>query len=245
VLSYGVVLALFLLGPGFATYAGLFFSLRRSQFQSAPPPPNSIFSLGLVGMAALAWHAGWAVLLALNDWGCRHAPCMAVGFEPDVYTAVLDSGVDRGPYVSSPEIAAFLSTCLGLSVAAFLASSAAGRTKGLVRLLRQPLYGLYAGLAEQAAEAASAYPSAYVAAYVLTDVQKDGALLGYFGVLENLQVGPDKQVSGISLLESDTFLLELGPPIQRMAGQRSQLIERIIIGAEHINNLAFEVIDLD
>ena len=90
----------------------------------------------------------------------------------------------------------------------------------------------------------SAAPSKYIAAYVLTDIQNEGALLGYFGVLENLQVGPNMKIAGLSLLEGDTFLLELGPPTRRIPSQRAELIDRTVIGGEHIHNVAFEVIEL-
>ena len=243
-LSYSLVLALFLLGPGFATYAGLFFSLRRNQFQSAPPQPNSIFSLAVVGMAALAWHTGWALVLTLNDGLCRRITCLAVPFEPDVYVAALASGARSAPVVSGAEVAALLSTCLGLSGAAFVVGGALGRVKGVVRLLRQPLYGLYAGLAEEAAEAASASPSAYVTAYVLTDMQKDGAFLGYFGILENLQIGADKQVAGVAIVDVGAFLLKLDQTVHRTPNLRDAPIERMLISGDRIQNIAFEVIEL-
>ena len=242
-LSYSLVLALFLLGPGFATYAGIFFSRRRDRFQASPPPPNSIFSLALVGMAALGWHTIWALVLALNDGVCRHVRCLAVPFEPDVYAATLAFGAkDHGAAVSASEVAAFLLTCSGLTLAAFAASSFAARSRRLTGLLRSPLYGMYAGLAEEAAEAASKSPTAYITAYVVTDLEESGASLGYFGVLENLQVGADKQVAGVALLDVGTFLLRVGRTVSRTANLRDAPIERMLISGSHIQNIAFEVV---
>ena len=240
-LSYSLVLAIFLLGPGFATYAGIFFSFRGGRFQAAPPPPNSIFSLAVVGLSALVWHTGWAIILAVDEGLCRKA-CLAVPFDPDVYSAALGSAQKSVAALSGAEVAAFLSTCLGLSVAAFFVSVALARVGFVTERLRQPLYGLYAGLAEEAAGAALAPLGKYVTAYVLTDLEKDGAFLCYFGVLENLQVGVDKQVAGVAIVGVDTFLLRLGRTVQRTSALRDEPIDRIIIAGAHLQNIAFEIV---
>ena len=73
-------------------------------------------------------------------------------------------------------------------------------------------------------------------------MQKEGAYLGYVGVLENLQVGADKQIAGAALVECNTFLLQLGPSVERTPDLRTQPIDRIIISGERIQNVAFTVV---
>ena len=98
-------------------------------------------------------------------------------------------------------------------------------------------------MAAEAAGAALDPDGKYVTAYILTDTQRDGAFLGYFGILENLQVGADKQVAGIAIVEVNTFLLSLGPTVHRTPSLREEPIDRIVIGGAHIQNVAFEVIE--
>ena len=208
-------------------------------------------------MSSLFWHALWALLVAADEGVCRrHSGCLSVPYDPDVYSRVLSVANAKGSWLSGADVAAFLLTCLLLSIVAFFASAGVVRLDMVAERLRQPLYGLYADLVREAAQTAPASVSGtssepgrrlavpkYVIAYVLTDMEKDGGYLGYFGVLENVQVGADKQVAGISLLDSDTFVLQIGPPSARTPGQRSQLIDRIIIGGAHIQNVAFEVVE--
>ena len=49
----------------------------------------------------------------------------------------------------------------------------------------------------------------------------------------------------IALLECNTFLLKIGRSVQRTPDIRSQPIERIIIGGERIQNVAFTVVGPD
>lgn len=197
----------------------------------------------MVGLAALGWHTIWALVLALNDGLCRQAPfCLAVPFEPDIYAAALAYGVTSGPAVSGSEVAAILLTCSGLTVAAFALTSAAARTERVSAVLRLPLYGLYTGLVEEAAQAAATSPTSYVTAFVITDTERDGASLGYFGILENLQVGPDKQVAGVALMEVGTFLLQISDTVRRTPDLRDAPIARILISGSRIRNIAFAVV---
>ena len=78
---------------------------------------------------------------------------------------------------------------------------------------------------------------------MLTDLEKEGAFLVYFGILENLQVGPDKQVAGVAILQVDVFLLHVGRTLHRTANLRSdEPLDRILISGAHIKNIAFEVV---
>ena len=191
-LSYGLVLALFLLGPGFATYAGAFVGFQGGKFHAAPPPPNSIFSLAVVSLSSLWWHSFCAVVLTVDETVCgRTRICIAVPFHPNVYAAAFAS-VGKPPAVlSGADIAAFLLTCTVLSGVAFVASVGAVRAPVIADALRRSTYGLYAGLVQESASLQGESDNPYVTAYILTDMQKEGGCLGYVGVLENLQVGVD------------------------------------------------------
>ncbi|MGH1558054.1 hypothetical protein ACRAWD_10215 [Caulobacter segnis] len=60
--SYNLVLALFLLAPGFAFVAGVYATGRSAIHEASPPPPNSIMALAMVTGASLVAHTAAAAL---------------------------------------------------------------------------------------------------------------------------------------------------------------------------------------
>ena len=92
----------------------------------------------------------------MDDGVCaRLGCCLQVPFDPDVYSAALSASAARGASLTDGEVAAFLTTCLMLSLVAFVASAALMRLAPVAELLRQSLYGPYADLVREAAAAAS------------------------------------------------------------------------------------------
>lgn len=70
--SYNLVLALFLLAPGFAFVAGVYATGRSAIHEASPPPPNSIMALARVTGGSLVAHTFAAILFmlghALSSW---------------------------------------------------------------------------------------------------------------------------------------------------------------------------------
>ncbi|MGC1304861.1 MAG: hypothetical protein WA840_21030 [Caulobacteraceae bacterium] len=132
----------------------------------------------------------------------------------------------------------FLATCLLLSVCAFLEASALLRWKAVAEPFRRSAYGWLTDLVAQALE-----PNRYVTAFIVTDIRQDGAFLGCEGLLENMTIGPEKQITAILLSDCNAFLLRIGDTVTREVVHRPQQIPRLFIEGAHIQNVAFNVFE--
>lgn len=232
--SFTLVLGLFLLAPGFAVFAGLYHGSRLGPVESPPPPPGSILALSVVTVGALIAHLVGAVAFWAQDGYCTAWRCVTVDYDANVYAALFNIAV-RKDDVTGLEVVSILATVGALTALAFLlvrwiVSLVAGQTglKGL-------LYGWLGDLviAESADEA--------VLAYVVSDVQEDGTVLGYEGVVANMTTNADKEITSILLTSCETFFLRVTQRgvIRREAGRTSP-IEQLYLDRSRIKNVAFE-----
>jgi hypothetical protein len=95
--SFNLVLALFLLAPGFAFVMGVYYGGPRTKLEPTPPPPNSLLALALVTSGALAAHLACAgfyavceliALAAKASWSLPHP-------NPYVVALGLNGAADR------------------------------------------------------------------------------------------------------------------------------------------------------
>ena len=138
--SYALFLALLLLAPGFAFWAGLRLSERREILSPAPDKPGSTTTLLTVVIGAMLGHLALALYYALQSaWCAAGSPCVTVNFEPNVYRSLLRPG--EVPVPSDMAIAAwFIALSMPAALIGLLAMSL-GRTEAFTRLLGPTTFG--------------------------------------------------------------------------------------------------------
>lgn len=232
--SFTLVLGLFLLAPGFAVFAAIYHGARLGPVESPPPPPGSILSLAIVTVGALAAHLVGAGAFFLQDLACGRTTCLAVDYDANLYSSLFDIAAARAP-VSGAEALALFSALTGLTVLSFVL--ARGIARGLTGKtgLKGVLYGWLADVA--VAEA----PDEAVLAYVVSDVQEDGTVVGYEGVVANMTTNADKEITSILLTACETFYLRVGSSgVVRRKAQRTSPIPQLYLDRSRIKNVAFE-----
>ena len=228
--SFNLVLALFLLAPGFAFVMGVYYGGPRTRLEPTPPPPNSLVALALVTSGALAAHLACAGAYAAFElvalvfhagWSLSHP-------NPYVVTLSLDQAPDR-----YREFGVFwaLANLSALSAATFVATRlfidwqlrSASRIRG----------ALYGWLSEATvAEGAIAY--------VVTNLELDGAAVGYEGVLEYMTLDSSKQIVSLVLIDCELFtLVAKGGIVHRVRNPRDEPLENIVLARDAIRNIAF------
>lgn len=243
--SYSLVLALFLLAPGFAAFAGLFFSsLGERHVHPAPPAPTSVLTLALVTLAALALHAAWALLLLVQALWVANIGFIAVPFEPNIYLDLLNAGrlPPPGVQVGAGEIAAILATMVILSALGFGLTVRLVTSRWGERHLRTFLYGWSADLVSQINAEKPGYVR-MVTAFVLTNIEHEGALFGYEGLLQNMALSPEKEITSVTLTQVTAFYVKLEPGrFKRIVLPRTRGIPNIYLGKDQIRNISFTVL---
>jgi hypothetical protein len=233
--SYNLLLALFLLAPGFGAYFGLFSATRQGRYQPSPPAPNSVLTLGVVVLGAMLAHAVLAVIYSALDYGVARdwwrqspLPYMRGPYE------ILFSAAVAHSRVRNADVAVFL--CCGIGLTGLSGAAALWVRSGPLREAVGPL--LYGWLGELVA--AGIGPDTYVNAFVLTDIQVDGRYLGYEGVLENLTVSADKEITAVLLKQVETFYVRLdAEAVTRVPIPRERTIPQLYLERSQIKNIAF------
>ena len=234
-LSFNLVLALFLLAPGFAVYAGVYLGSQLGPIKSPPPPAGSILTLALVTVGALAAHLVGAGLSALQPPLCACLPvCVRVPFEPNAYAVLLDATVND-TRVSAGELLLAMATFAAVTALAFVVSMLfvrwAWRWKWFVRLI----YGWLAevGVADS--------PDEVILAYVLSEVEEKGTVVGYEGIVENILTTADKEITAITLGSCEMFFLRLtATSVTRVKVAKTTPIPHLQLTKDRIQNIAFE-----
>ncbi|KQV58619.1 MULTISPECIES: hypothetical protein [unclassified Caulobacter] len=228
--SFNLVLALFLLAPGFAFVMGVYYGGPRTRLEPTPPPPNSLVALALVTSGALAAHLACAgfyaacELIALwskASWSLPHP-------NPYVVALGLNGAADR-----YREFGLFwaLLNLTALSAATF------GATRLVIdwRLrkhsrIRGALYGWMS----------EATISEGAIAYVVTTLELDGAAVGYEGLVEYMTLDSSKQIVSLVLSDCELFtMVAKGGMVHRVRNPREEPLENIVLGREAIRNIAF------
>ena len=233
--SFNLVLALFLLAPGFALVAGIYSGGFKTRLETSPPPPNSIITLALVTGGALLGHLTWTALYGLGELVAAAAHLGWTLPHPNPYLAALKLATDddRAKNLGLLWTLANLSALTVLSfVATRLLIGWQLQSHGVVR------NALYGWMAE-----ATAVEGAI--GYVVTNLELDGAAIGYEGVLDYVTLDSSKQIVSLILTDCELFtLVAKGGIVHRVANSRQKPLENIVLSRDAIRNMAFTPIGL-
>ncbi len=233
--SFNLVLALFLLAPGFAVVAGVYQQSQIGKIKSPPPPPGSILTLALVSVGSLSLHFLGALFFALQDvWTKAEWPHRTVPFDPNVYGAMSALAFANEPMAAN-QVLLLLGSLLMLTIVGYWVGGRAIEALNRTGSLNPMLYGWLSemAVAEDQREA--------VLAYVLSDVEEDGAILGYEGVVANMTTNADKEITSILLKSCETFYVRIGKAgVSRRQVSRSSPIPQMYLERSRIRNIAFE-----
>lgn len=232
--SFTLIFGLFLLAPGLAAFAGVYHGSRIGPVASPPPPPGSILALSIVTVGALLAHLSGALLFYAQDALCSVIPCLPVKYQSNIYVALFDVALAKGN-VTGLEVVAILAALTGLTGLAFFgtrwaATALAGRSG-----LNSTLYGWLAEVAVAASEDEA------VLAYVVSDIQENGTIVGYEGVVSNMTTNAEKEITSILLSSCETFYLRVTTKgVTRRKTDRENAIPQLYLDRSRIRNVAFE-----
>lgn len=242
--SYNLVLALFLMAPGFAAYAGLFFTTQRDgRLHPAPPAPNSVITLAIVTLAALFLHASWALILFLQGVWADHFCTFVVPFNPNIYADLLSAGskTDAATPMGGGEVMVGLWSLLILSVAGYFIVAGLVTSKFAQSRLQGFLYGWAAELVEQIQVEEKGYVR-FATAFILTNIEHDGHAFGYEGALLNMALNADKEITSIAMTNVTAFYVKLeAGRFKRIVLPRTAGIPNLYMEKAQIRNVSFQV----
>ena len=232
--SFTLVLGLFLLAPGFAVFAGIYHGSRLGPVESPPPPPGSILALSIVTIGALSAHLLGALVFLLQDQYCQAYQCVAIDYNSNVYAALFDIAVEKDR-ATGAEVVAVLATLGAITALSFCFVRAIVSTFAGQAGLRVLLYGWLGDLVIAATKDEA------VLAYVVSDVQDDGTIVGYEGVVANMTTNAEKEITSIMLTSCETFYLRVTKAgVTRREAVRTSAIEQLYLDRSRIKNVAFE-----
>lgn len=239
-IGFNVVLALFILAPGFGVAMGLWAAPRHKAFRPAAPPTTSTITLAVVTIGALLAHIAGAVVFGILAEVARAVCSLGslcwIDAEPNPYVVLLQAGAHTLK-LTTLEIAWTLAV-LGLLTAGAVWSTRWAVGKGY---FDQLLYGWMAELLQK-----SAPNNRYAVAYVLTGLEKDGKYVGYQGLLDDMNLGADKEIISVSLTEVSPFYVKLGAEkLERNYAEKETPIPQMHFSKDEIRNLAFEIVETE
>ena len=233
--SYSLVLALFLLAPGFAFVAAIYIAGSPRRMEASPPPPNSVMALAMVTGGALAAHGFAALvfamfhLIALLVHGAWSLP------EPDPYVLALHLGtLPTGS--ASLGLAWILILLAGLCALTFWTTHVLVHGPGARwKSLNAALYGWLHEIREDDG----------ALAYVVTPLTLDGAAIGYEGVVDYVVLDSEKQILSLVLIDAQGFtLVAKGGIVHRVPNPRDAKMSRLVLTKSEIRNVVFDPIRL-
>lgn len=234
--SFNLVLALFLLAPGFAAAAGLYVESQIQKIKSPPPPPGSILSLTIITVGALAAHlAGAAIYGAQDLYAHLGGPTLRLPFDPNPYRALASLAAPSATMLSGGQIVQLLASLLGLTVLAFFAAGAGLKRANLAGGMNQPLYGWLSDIPTANGEDEA------VLAYIVSDIEHEGVIVGYEGVVVDIVTNSEKEIASVLLSGCETFYLVVSKTgLRRQRVERTDAIPQLHVQKEHIRNIAFQ-----
>jgi hypothetical protein len=240
IFSYNLVLALFLLAPGFAGFAGLYLASQLGRVKSQPMPPGSVLALALVTVSALAAHAIAASLFWAQRAFCDAFACIHLPVDPDPYAVFLAQG--RGlSLAGDAQIALALLNLFGLTVFTFVVARLAGGWLSSLPAMRGLLYGWLADVVPAESRISGDGAAEVFMAYVLSDLEDGGVVVGYEGAVANLTTDAEREINSVLLTGCETFRLHISRRgVFRREVERSSAIPQIYLHRSRIHNIAFE-----
>ena len=228
-LSLSLLLTLLFLAPGFAGYFGFSIAISGGFIRRAPPAPNSLTFLVIISFIALLAHGVALFLFAAQDMLCRAGGCIVVGFEPDAYARIFALLKTEGTGIRSAGIFYEMSWLIGLSAVTFHIARIVTRADLRRRERSYAAAYLSRWLGPYVRDVRSG--AAVVTGYVLTKIRHDGLALGYRGVISEVSLTSEGELSSITLAAVERFGLRLGPDGQ--PGERTVVMSRLL-GVVHI-----------
>lgn len=229
--SYNLVLALFLLAPGFAFVAGVYATGRSAIHEASPPPPNSIMALAMVTGGSLVAHAAAATLFlachVVSGWTHWSWPTL----DPNPYYQAIHLAAGDGLAISA-SFAWILSLLTLLCVATYLVTRAIMNSPiGRSELVGGALYGWF----WQIEKTQGAY------AHVLTQFENEHGAVGYQGLLEYVTLDAEKQISSLVLTQAEPFSLTVlrDRHLQRTPTPRADRKLRVLLTKPEIRNIVY------
>lgn len=236
-IGFNVVLALFILAPGFGAAMALWASQRHKSFRPAAPPTTSTITLAVVAIGALVAHTVGAIVFGIAAEGlvafCEYGGVCIGSGEPNPYAVLLHAGDGAVP-ASSWEIMWTLVTLVLLTVGT-MAVTHHEVGKGTFAPL---LYGWMADVLRD-----SARDDRYVIAYILTDIKKgEDHLVGYQGLLDDMNLGSDKNIVSVTLTDAAPFYVKLGDEkLERIYAAKETPFARLHFEKDEIKNIVLDV----
>lgn len=235
--SYSLFLVLLLIFPGLCFWAGWRAGERTDFLSPSPDRPNSTVTLFIVVFGTIAGHLlGTGFFATQAAWCHVTGVCFSIGFDPNVYRALLRGAADaRG----APDFA--LEAWL---LAMLLIGTATGvLAQWLVQ--REAVSGktdpIAFGWLNPAVQAVKKGDS-FVVAYVLTKTSHDGFIVAYEGIVQQLALDEDQSIKLVVLNEVDRFLVKISETGLDRVDTSSTPITQLQVTAAEIANVALEVV---
>ena len=236
--SYTLFLALLLLAPGLAVWAGFRFGERPGLISQAPERPGSTISLLVIVFGALIGHLLTSGAFLLQSLWCRATElCVTVAFDPNVYREILLGGRGAAAATDAAIFAWFLALLLPAAAVGFV-SYRASRWPWVQNLREQATFGWLKSWIDRARPADS-----FIVAYVVTTLQHEGASVAYEGMVESLALDEQRTIVMLVLRDCNRFLVRVTPTgIERVRIEQLS-ISLIQLAGDKLVNVALEVFD--
>lgn len=237
--SFALIASLFLLAPGFCAWAGLRVGSTTDVARPRPEKPNSTTTLFVIVMGALLGHLGGAILLTLMEVWCRFLPHVPVAYDPNAYRALLTGSSAEAGRLPAEAISVWLMQLALVSVATGFLLERTARRDALAGRYDALSFGWLQPAVEEVRKG-----DALVVAYVVTKIERDGANVGYEGIVEQVGIDEDQAVTMISLSSVDRFVLRIGEDGAARDDQHRASITLLHLRADELANVAFDVFRL-
>lgn len=237
--SYTLFLVLLLISPGLAVWAGFRIGEKNNLLAQAPEKPQSTFSLIVIVFGALLGHLMMGVVYSAQALFCAVAKrCLTLGFDPDVYRAILIGKAPTG--ISDFAIVSWLLALLLPSILMFLVSLGASQLKFVRNFREASTFGWLKAVVDRRNG-----NDGFILAYVVTSMEKDGVFVAFEGILENFALDDNKAFAMIVLSQCERFTVRIeNSRFYRDSGEAGQnKIPLIQIEAKNFKNVALEVFD--
>ena len=234
--SVSLVLAMVLfLSSGLGVYAGFFILGGSAQFKAAPPRPSSIVSFTIVVFGSVLTHAVASTLAFWLDRGHASWALAHLNHSPNPYEMALQLTADPKS-VSGSAISYLLFWTAVIPIIATLLAWGTSYLFLRQRSIASFFYGWMEPIVRQAAPDEN-----WVVAFVVTRITIGDHLVGYEGTVKEVTIDPDKQLTSITLVDVERFLLgRQGRSLRRQTPLESvPKIETLHIPSDRIENTAF------
>jgi hypothetical protein len=237
--SYTLFLALLLLAPGLAAWAGLRLAERTDILSPAPEKPGSTFSLFVIVLGTLAGHIFMASLFAVQSIWCAHSSaCFQTASDPNIYRVIL-TGSRTASAPSDLGLLWWFVALLVPALAVFLSMRWIGQLTVVRAMLEQASFGWLNPLVQAAKPANS-----FILAYVVTTVAHEGSHVAYEGIVEQVAFDENRAITMLVLSRCDRFLVKVSGGDVARVDTKHQPIPLIQLDARNFANVALEVFEV-